>query len=315
MAAVDFYASVGGDDIIISDDADPNTGLANGGHRTRFIIALQQLVKVAAFVVARAQEAATAAASALGAPGTNSTSITPLLIEDGVNKTFITQTGKLWSKGQTLVAASNANKSNQMVGLVDSYNPATGQLVLSVAQKQGSGTWADWVISLTATGGVPITRKITGAGLAQVSGDGTFAADRTVTVSAATASQMRQRTLNTVAATPSNLAEMANPLVLPDNGVTLTWDMQIQPAAECTLTGGDRALATPTGGKKGLVYSVIVTQGDAGGRKLTLPAAVDKARIGDPEWSVGAGKQDILYLHCIDDTPGAPRFRLGFNGG
>ncbi len=51
MASVTFSASVGGDGSTVTDDNNPSTGLGNGGHRTRFVPALAQLVAVAQFVV------------------------------------------------------------------------------------------------------------------------------------------------------------------------------------------------------------------------------------------------------------------------
>jgi hypothetical protein len=308
-----FYAdpAVGGSGAHYSDGDDPLTGMGDDGHALRFIPACGEVVAIGGFILGKAEEVAAAAASALGAPGTNSTSITSLAIGTG-DKTFVTQTNKLWSTSQTMVAGSAANAANYMVGLCKSYDPATGILVITVATVGGSGTFADWKISLTATGGVPITRSITGGGL--VTGGGDFAANRVLTVTPATASNVRAGTSNAVAVTPLGIIDGARPLVLPDNGVTWTWDMAIQPAAEGTLTGGNRALATPTGMKKGQVYPLAVTQGDSGGRQLTLPGAVSVGRAGTPSWSVGAGKIDCLYLHCLDDTAGAPKFRLGFNG-
>jgi hypothetical protein len=57
MASVTFSSSVGGDNSTVTDDASPTTGLANGGHRTRFVAALAQLVAVASNAVASATSA------------------------------------------------------------------------------------------------------------------------------------------------------------------------------------------------------------------------------------------------------------------
>lgn len=70
MAQVIFDATVGGDGSTVSDDASPTTGLANGGHRTRFVLSLAQLVAVALWVKNRAldvlgyKDAASASATA-----------------------------------------------------------------------------------------------------------------------------------------------------------------------------------------------------------------------------------------------------------
>lgn len=50
MASVTFKPELGGSGITISDDADPNTGLANGGHRERFVPALQGTIDMAQYV-------------------------------------------------------------------------------------------------------------------------------------------------------------------------------------------------------------------------------------------------------------------------
>lgn len=49
MASVTFETRLGGSGITVSDDADPNTGLANGGHRLRFLPALQGVVDMAEY--------------------------------------------------------------------------------------------------------------------------------------------------------------------------------------------------------------------------------------------------------------------------
>jgi len=50
MTTVNFPPEVGGDDVTLDDTDNPSTGLGNGGHRTRFMIALSQFVKVALWV-------------------------------------------------------------------------------------------------------------------------------------------------------------------------------------------------------------------------------------------------------------------------
>lgn len=57
MASVTFPTSLGGSGQTISDDADPNTGLANGGHRVRFIPALSGSVDMASTAVSSALDA------------------------------------------------------------------------------------------------------------------------------------------------------------------------------------------------------------------------------------------------------------------
>ena len=51
MTAVYFAPAVGGDGLTVSDDTNPATGLGAGGHKTRFIPALNNIVNIAAFLL------------------------------------------------------------------------------------------------------------------------------------------------------------------------------------------------------------------------------------------------------------------------
>lgn len=96
-----------------------------------------------------AQNSATAAGNyAFSYSGTSTTS---LVIGTGA-KTFATQANKLWQPGQFLQAASNANANNYMHGTVTSYN-GTGTLIMNITDIGGSGTLADWNISISGTQG------------------------------------------------------------------------------------------------------------------------------------------------------------------
>jgi hypothetical protein len=61
MASVTFSVSVGGDGSTVTDDANATTGLGNGGHRTRFVPSLAQVVAVASQMVATATTVASQA--------------------------------------------------------------------------------------------------------------------------------------------------------------------------------------------------------------------------------------------------------------
>lgn len=62
--SVTFPPSVGGSGLTVTDDSNPTTGLANGGHRVRFVPALSQVVAVAGNTVTKAAEAAASAETA-----------------------------------------------------------------------------------------------------------------------------------------------------------------------------------------------------------------------------------------------------------
>lgn len=65
MNSVTFSALVGGDGSTVTDDSNPLTGLANGGHIERFVPALAQIVSVATTAVSSATNAMTNAESSL----------------------------------------------------------------------------------------------------------------------------------------------------------------------------------------------------------------------------------------------------------
>lgn len=147
MASVTFSSTVGGNGSTISDDSNPATGLGNGGHRARFVPALTQLVAIAGNVVSNATQAQAAALNALNAPGTMATSTTSLAIGTGT-KTLTVQAGKLLAVGMEVTIASTASPANRMSGPVMSYNSATGALTVNVIITAGSGTFANWTVSL-----------------------------------------------------------------------------------------------------------------------------------------------------------------------
>lgn len=159
MASVTFPPAQGGDGSTVTDDANPTTGLANGGHRTRFVPALAQVVQMAITAVAKALEASNSATAALNSaldagnsaslalnnPATSTTSTTSLAIGSG-SKSLTVGTGKSFYPGMTLKIYNSTTA--YMVGTVTSYNSGTGALVVSVDLPVGSGTFASWTVGV-----------------------------------------------------------------------------------------------------------------------------------------------------------------------
>jgi len=58
MSSVYFDPAVGGDGTTITDDSNPSTGLANGGHRTRYVPSLANIISVGNFSLTKANAAA-----------------------------------------------------------------------------------------------------------------------------------------------------------------------------------------------------------------------------------------------------------------
>lgn len=147
VSSVTFPVGLGGDGSTYTDDADPTTGLDNYGYATRLVPMFSQSVAVANQVLTNATAAAASASSALFAPGTAANSTTSVAIATGT-KNFTIETGKLYSIGQVVVCASKANPANFMTGQILAHNNTTGALQVSVSQVGGSGTFADWTVSL-----------------------------------------------------------------------------------------------------------------------------------------------------------------------
>ena len=132
MASVTFPASVGGNGSTVSDDSNATTGLANGGHRTRFVPALSQVVAIANTVVTTAQ-------SGVNSSSNGGTSVSSLTIGTG-SKTLTTQTGKTWFIGQFVIIALSMTPSNYMVGQITAYDRGTGAITVNETATGGSGT-------------------------------------------------------------------------------------------------------------------------------------------------------------------------------
>ena len=96
---------------------------------------------------AAAVSAAAAAASAAALFGTSTTS---LLIAIGT-KVFTTQASEAYTAGNWVTATSAANLANWMFGQVISYTGTT--LTVDVQVINGSGTYADWNLSISAARG------------------------------------------------------------------------------------------------------------------------------------------------------------------
>lgn len=82
----------------------------------------------------------------------NATSGTSVAIGTGL-KTFTIEQDKLLQVGQAVRVANTPTPTNYMDGVVQTYNAATGELVVSVAAVGGSGTHSAWTISLAPISG------------------------------------------------------------------------------------------------------------------------------------------------------------------
>ncbi len=300
MASVFFDPAVGGDASTVSDDSSPTTGLDNGGHRTRFVPALAQIVAIAQNVVAKAAAAAASAASALNAPGTNATSTSSLTIGSGAISLTLAQTGKAFSVGQTVnLARTSAPATTAMWGVITAFNSGTGAMTVQVGAGQflGSGTFTDWTISLTASGtGVPGTRQISAAGLA--TGGGDLTADRVITVTAATGANVQAGTSTAVAVTPKALAD-AMPPVSVSYAASVSLDLSTGLNFDLGALTGNLVLANFTSAKVGQSGRIRIPQDATGGRTISFGTNF-KAPGGAQSLSTAANAVDLLVYFVRD---------------
>jgi hypothetical protein len=138
MASVTFPVAIGGDGSTVSDDSNVSTGLANGGHRTRFVPALGQLVAIGNLIVPLSQ-------NALNAPGTSATSSSSNTIGTGTRIFVLDQAGKSFAVGQWVqIASVVAPAVNYMVGAISGFSGST--MTVEVVQAAGSGTISAWAV-------------------------------------------------------------------------------------------------------------------------------------------------------------------------
>jgi hypothetical protein len=164
VTQVVFPPAIGGSGAAFSDDADPTTGLAKGGHRTRLIPMFVQVVTViqwmVAYIVSNVALIAGYAASAVNAPGTSATSTTSDTIATGVTSFVLAQVGKAFAIGQWVIMANTAAPGNYMIGQITAFVPGTGAMTINVPTGGafGAGTFTAWSIALTS----PIDTTLTG---------------------------------------------------------------------------------------------------------------------------------------------------------
>ncbi len=95
------------------------------------------------------------ATGSTGPTGTNgslyaTTSVTSLTIGTG-SQSLTVGTGLSYTAAQPILIAHDG--SNYMVGVVTSYNSATGALVANISSVVGSGTYATWTVNLNGASG------------------------------------------------------------------------------------------------------------------------------------------------------------------
>ena len=98
---------------------------------------------------------------ATGLPGDTyqTTSANSLSIATGI-QSFTVDTGLAYSVGQDVIIAYDIN--NHMIGMVSSYDPLTGAMVVDVNTLAGSGTYTSWDVNLNGAAGIQGATGATG---------------------------------------------------------------------------------------------------------------------------------------------------------
>lgn len=138
MESATFPPEVGGSGLTVTDDANPTTGLANGGHRARLVPALSQVVAVARNTVTKATEAAASAEAAANAADSaaESAETAQAAVLNGAAIVPTWTTGTSWGLGQLVISGSNSKTYRKItatsVTTIDPANDATNWQPLPV---------------------------------------------------------------------------------------------------------------------------------------------------------------------------------------
>lgn len=141
------------DDVIAEAEAfrDEAEGFADAAEADATQTALDR-VQTGLDVIAAAASATTASNYVSSLTGTSTTSLAISV----ASKVFTTQAGKTLGIGRIggfVIAASAADPANYMHGQVTAYDNGTGDLTVNVTNIGGTGTLADWIITVSGTRG------------------------------------------------------------------------------------------------------------------------------------------------------------------
>ena len=139
-----------------SDDGSQPRDMRNGGWRNWLLPMMADAAVEIDQAKAAQTYAADAAASAVAAANYGAalqgTSTTSLTVAAGA-QLLTTQPGKQFTPGQYVILSRQSAPSTYMWGTITSYNSGSGALAVNAVATAGSGTAADWQISLSGAQG------------------------------------------------------------------------------------------------------------------------------------------------------------------
>lgn len=202
------------------------------------------------------------------------TSTSSLAIGTG-SKTFVTQAGKQFAAGQFVLISSDANPANYMHGQVTSYSGTS--LVVNVIDVGGSGTLADWTISVSGSRGATGATGATGPEGANdkvknVSTDASagYLAEKLAALYPSLYQRDQKWALKTPYTTVANRYIILTPakLSVDINGTVyfLTAQAEVDLSLEAswdTITGTDYRTAANRAGKDFYIYACVPGSGSA----------------------------------------------------
>jgi hypothetical protein len=262
--------AIGGSGSSYADTSDPEIGFKNGGARRLFFPLIQDIINVANFVRTKALEVAINALAAQNAAFTPATSVTPATLASSGDVAIDVGTGKIFPIGYSVkLTYPAAILTDYMIGPVKSY--AAGILTITaIAKGSGAGSRSSWVVSPAGEGssGVPATRTLSVAG-GLLSGLGDLSADRTLTLSKASAAEWNTGTNDTKVPTSKTWADSFIAQDLDDGATIETWTANLYAVATLTLAGTARTFPNPTGMLAGQTYLCWIVDAGAGSFSIT----------------------------------------------
>lgn len=216
------------------------------------------------------------ALTAVNAPGTKSTSVTPLTFATGL-LTLTTQTGKAFAPGQTVSVADSANGTRRMVGVIKAYDVATGTMEVDIERVPGgSGSNSAWTISLSPSGDIPV----------------------------AAASDVFAGNDNSKAVTAATLAEARRFRSLVD-GASIPWNVLTQGyKVKVALTPGSHTLQIPSGLREGDTITFTgINPASGGAPSIIWPSAFKFGQAGTPVWPTANNAWAVVRGEVLSVSP------------